>query len=127
MIIFDADLDYNSSINNIKNQFEISDDDNIFLFPNNRDTGNLETLFEKIAIYKDVLNCFDSYEKCINVLKNNNPKINTPAKKSKVYDYMHAFGFKNPIQKTELFDFTLYVNFDDPYLDELKNFLIKLS
>ncbi|MEI0478230.1 DUF3226 domain-containing protein [Brachyspira pulli] len=125
MIIFDADLDYNASINNIKNQFEISNDDNIFLFPNNKDTGNLETLLEKIAIYKDVLNCFDSYEKCINGLKNTNPNINTPAKKSKVYAYMHAFGFKNTIQKIEKFDLTPYVNFDDPYLNELKNFLIK--
>ena len=38
---------------------------------------------------------------------------------------MHAFGFKNTIQKIEKFDLTPYVNFDDPYLNELKNFLIK--
>ncbi|KLI23697.1 DUF3226 domain-containing protein [Brachyspira hyodysenteriae] len=125
VIVFDTDLDYNDSINNIKNQFEISDDDNIFLFPNNSDTGDLETLLEKIAIYRDVLNCFDNYEKCINGLKNNNPKINTPAKKSKVYSYMHAFGFKNTIRKIEKFDLAQYVNFDDDYLNDLKLFLIK--
>ena len=100
-------------------------EDNIFLFPNNKDTGNLEILLEKIAKYKDVLNCFDSYENCINGLKKNNPNINTPAKKSKVYAYMHIFGFKNSIKKTEKFDLTPYVNFDDPYLDPLRDFLIK--
>lgn len=125
IIIFDADLDYNNSINNIKTQFGISNDDNIFLFPNNKDIGNLETLLEKTAKYKDVLNCFDSYENCINGLKKTNPNINTPAKKSKVYAYMHAFGFKNTIQKIEKFDLTPYINFDDPYLNDLKNFLIK--
>ncbi|WP_157148398.1 DUF3226 domain-containing protein [Brachyspira pilosicoli] len=125
IIIFDADLNYNNSINNIKTQLEISNEDNIFLFPNNKDTGNLETLLEKIAKYKDVLNCFDSYKNCIDELKKRNPNINTPAKKSKVYAYMHTFGLKNTINKTEKFDLTPYVNFDYPYLDPLRDFLIK--
>ena len=125
-VIFDADNEYRTSIENIKIQFEISDDNNIFLFPNNKDNGNLETLLEKIAIYKEVLNCFDSYENCINTLKNTNTNINTPAKKSKVYAYMHAFGFKNHIHKIEKFDLTPYVDFDNPYLNELKIFLVKL-
>ncbi|MEI0562353.1 DUF3226 domain-containing protein [Brachyspira pilosicoli] len=124
-VIFDSDEDYYQSIDNIKKQFCIDNEDNIFLFPNNKDTGNLEILLEKIAKYKDVLNCFDSYENCINGLKKNNPNINTPAKKSKVYAYMHIFGFKNSIKKTEKFDLTPYVNFDDPYLDPLRDFLIK--
>lgn len=124
-VIFDSDEDYYKSIDNIKKQFDIDNEYNIFLFPNNKDTGNLETLLEKIAKYKDVLNCFNSYENCINELKKTTPNINTPAKKSKVYAYMETFGFKNSSnEKTEKFDLTPYVNFDDEYLNELKKFLL---
>lgn len=46
LIIFDADNDFQNSVNNIKNQIERIDSTispKIFLFPDNESTGNLET------------------------------------------------------------------------------------
>lgn len=127
IIIFDADDDYNKSKINIENQLEKLDiqNDKIFLFPNNKDTGNLETLIEKIAIHKEVLQCYENYESCIDSLINKIPNLKHQAKKSKVFAYMSGFGFKNPIDDKS-FDLTPYVDFDNIYLNDLKNFLINI-
>lgn len=125
LIIFDADNDYNNSKDNIENQINqmnISNENyDIFLLPNNKDNGNLETLIEKIARYKEVLKCFESYEKCITGLGNDNIKL--PTKKDKVFAYMQSFGFKNSIKPKE-FDLSPYVDFESEYLEDLKKFFI---
>lgn len=129
IIIFDADDDYNESKINIENQLEKLDiqNDKIFLFPNNKETGNLETLIEKIAIHKEVLQCYENYESCIDYLINNKiPDLKHQTKKSKVFAYMSGFGFKNNI-KAEDFDLTPYVDFDNIYLNDLKNFLENIN
>lgn len=125
LIIFDADDNYNNSKANIENQISQmnipKENYNIFLLPNDKDSGNLETLIEKIALYKDVLNCFECYKKCITGLGND--KIKLPPKKSKVFAYIQSFGFKNTIKAKE-FDLSPYVNFKDKYLEPLKDFLL---
>ena len=125
IIIFDADDDYNKSKINIENQLDKLNikNDKIFLFPNNKDNGNLETLIEKIAIHKEVIHCYDNYTICIDSLINKIQNLKHQAKKSKVFAYMSGFGFKNNI-KAEDFDLTPYVDFDDIYLNDLKEFLI---
>ena len=125
IIIFDADDDYNKSKINIENQLDKLNikNDKIFLFPNNKDNGNLETLIEKIAIHKEVIHCYDNYTICIDSLINKIQNLKHQAKKSKVFAYMSGFGFKNNI-KAEEFDLTPYVDFDDIYLNDLKEFLI---
>ena len=127
IIIFDADDDYNESKINIENQLEKLDieNDKIFLFPNNKDTGNLETLIEKIAIHKEVLQCYENYESCIDYLIDKIPDLKHQAKKSKVFAYMSGFGFKNPID-AKSFDLTPYVDFDNIYLNDLQEFLINI-
>lgn len=125
LIIFDADNDYNNSKANIENQINQMNipkqNYEIFLLPNNKDNGNLETLIEKIALYKEVLKCFEGYEECISKLGINDIKI--PPKKDKVFAYMQSFGFKNTIKPKE-FDLSPYVDFEDKYLEDLKNFLL---
>ena len=125
LIIFDADEDYKNSKANIENQINQMNipkqNYEIFLLPNNKDNGNLETLIEKIARYKEVLKCFESYEKCITGLGNDNIKL--PTKKDKVFAYMQSFGFKNSIKPKE-FDLSPYVDFEDKYLEDLKDFLL---
>ena len=125
LIIFDADEDYKNSKANIENkinQMNITKQNyEIFLLPNNKDNGNLETLIEKIALYKEVLNCFEGYEECISKLGINGIKL--PHKKSKVFAYMESFGFKNP-EEAENFDLSPYVDFENKYLEDLKNFLL---
>lgn len=125
LIIFDADDYYNDSKTNIENQINQmnipKENYDIFLLPNNKDSGNLETLIEKIALYKEVLNCFEGYEECISKLGINGIKL--PHKKSKVFAYMESFGFKNP-EEAENFDLSPYVDFENKYLEDLKNFLL---
>lgn len=125
LIVFDADDDYNNSKSNIENQISQmnipKENYDIFLLPNNKDNGDIETLIEKIALHKEVLNCFEGYKKCITELEND--KIKLPPKKSKVFAYMESFGFKNTIKPKE-FDLSPYVDFEDKYLEPLKNFLL---
>lgn len=124
-IIFDADYNYDNSKANIENQISQmnipKENYDIFLLPNNKDNGDIETLIENIAIHKEVLNCFEGYKKCITGLGND--KIKLPPKKSKVFAYMQSFGFKNTINP-EKFDLSPYVDFEDKYLEPLKNFLL---
>ncbi|MEI0518795.1 DUF3226 domain-containing protein [Brachyspira murdochii] len=89
IIIFDADDDYNKSKINIEDQIYKLDikNDKIFLFPNNKDNGNLEILIEKIAIHKEVLHCYDNYTICIDSLINKIPNLKHQAKKSKLNIY----------------------------------------
>lgn len=127
LIIFDADDDYSNSKDNIENQMKQmnipKENYEIFLLPNNEDDGNLEILIEKIARHKELLNCFESYEKCINGLVSKNNNIKPPNKKDKIFAYMQSFGFKNPIKPKE-FDLSIYVDFEDKYLETLKDFLL---
>lgn len=74
----------------------------------------IETLIEKIAKYKEVLKCYENYEECINDLIKKIPNLRCQAKKSKMFAYMSGFGFKNNIKAED---------FDNVYLDELRNFL----
>ena len=127
LIVFDADYNYDNSKANIENQISQmnipKENYDIFLLPNNKDNGDIETLIENIALHKDVLNCFEGYKKCINGLISKNNNIKLPPKKSKVFAYMESFGFKNTIKPKE-FDLSPYVNFEDKYLEPLKNFLL---
>ncbi len=66
LIIFDADKDYESNKKEIlsKTQQKITEEQ-IFLFPNNQDDGDLETLLLEIAKHKEIIQCFKRYLKCI--------------------------------------------------------------
>lgn len=127
-IIFDADDDIQASVDNIKQQ--LSQDDlkkcEIFLLPNNKDNGNLETLLEKIAREKDILDCFDRHQECLKKLQGRNPSIRLPAKKTKVYAYKHAFGYKNGIDDSK-FDcvFEKILDLKNEYIQPLRDFLLK--
>lgn len=127
LIIFDADDDYEKSLNDIYIQLDKLGVDKakceIFLMPNNKDSGNLETLLEKIAKEKCILECFDNYLTCIENVMQTNKNIKTPAKKSKAFAYLSSFGFKNGIEKEnfQLNDDMFDLNHHD--LIKLKNFL----
>lgn len=127
LIIFDADDNYKKSSENIEKQLDKLGVDKakceIFLMPNNKESGNLETLLEKIVKEKCILKCFDKYVSCIENVMQKNKNIKTPAKKSKVFAYLSSFGLKNGIEKK---DFKLnddMLDLTSPYLNELKNFL----
>lgn len=127
LIIFDADNSIETAINNIEKQLKdlnfFNENIRIFLLPNNKDKGNLETLLEKIAKYQKILKCFDCYKECIENKQNVIPNLKTPNKKSKWFAYKEAFGYKNGIKK-ENFDISKYIDFNADYIKELKEFLI---
>lgn len=94
LIIFDADKDYESNKKEIlsKTQQKITEEQ-IFLFPNNQDDGDLETLLLKIAKHDEFLKCFEGYLECIKSKEHYKPIKNIS--KSKWYAYLEVFELQN--------------------------------
>ncbi len=77
-VIFDADIKkenqesdagFDNKLKHIREKFKEKETDfpkeQIFLFPNNQDDGDLETLLLEIAKHDDFLKCFEGYLECI--------------------------------------------------------------
>ncbi|MCQ2869985.1 hypothetical protein JT225_00360, partial [Helicobacter pylori] len=77
-IIFDADIKkenqerdagFDNKLKHIREKFKEKGTDfpkeQIFLFPNNQDDGDLETLLLEIAKHDEFLKCFEGYLECI--------------------------------------------------------------
>ncbi len=101
LIIFDSDSDINGG-GFQKRKAEIQDicsklgySFKLFLFPNNSDDGDYETLLERLINEKHriLLNCFSEYEKCISTQTNQEGEnmYVLPARKAKMYSYVDAF------------------------------------
>ncbi|QJW29163.1 DUF3226 domain-containing protein [Helicobacter pylori] len=103
LIIFDADKDYESNKKEIlsKTQQKITEEQ-IFLFPNNQDDGDLETLLLKIAKHEEFINCFESHLDCIKKQEHYKPIKNI--RKSKWYVYLEALGLEDLYTKKNIFD-----------------------
>lgn len=103
----------------------------LFLFPNNKDDGDLETLLEKITNpkHQNLLECFEEYEKCIEA-KNKDLQYQTPNQKAKMYAYISSFNLssekRDNLSTDWLFENTEYWNLKEEYLCPLKNFLQNL-
>ncbi len=102
LIIFDADKDYESNKKEIlkvvsKTKQTISEEQ-IFLFPNNQDDGDLEILLLKIAKHKEFINCFEGYLDCIKKAEHCKPIKNI--RKNKLYAYLEALGLEKFFQYT---------------------------
>ncbi|EJB91844.1 DUF3226 domain-containing protein [Helicobacter pylori] len=95
LIIFDAD-NYKSNKKEIltvvsKTKQTISEEQ-IFLFPNNQDDGDLETLLLKIAKHDEFLKCFEGYLECIKSKEHYKPIKNI--RKNMLYAYLEVFGLE---------------------------------
>ncbi|WP_024773789.1 DUF3226 domain-containing protein [Helicobacter pylori] len=73
----------------------------IFLFPNNQDDGDLEDLLLKIAKHDEFLKCFEGYLECIKSKEHYKPIKNI--RKTKWYAYLEALGLEN-LTKIDIFD-----------------------
>ncbi|NHB27060.1 hypothetical protein EXS95_00695 [Helicobacter pylori] len=71
----------------------------IFLFPNNQDDGDLETLLLKIAKHDEFLKCFEGYLECIKSKEHYKPIKNI--RKNMLYAYLEALGLEN-LTKTNI-------------------------
>ncbi|MFP6265939.1 DUF3226 domain-containing protein [Helicobacter pylori] len=94
LIIFDADKDYESNKKEIlsKTQQKITEEQ-IFLFPNNQDDGDLETLLLEIAKHDEFLKCFEGYLECIKSKEHYKPIKDIG--KSKWHAYLEVFELQN--------------------------------
>ncbi|MGL2459599.1 DUF3226 domain-containing protein [Helicobacter pylori] len=100
LIIFDADKDYESNKKEVlkvvsKTKQTISEEQ-IFLFPNNQDDGDLETLLLEIAKYDEFLKCFEGYLECIKSKEHYKPIKNI--RKNMLYAYLEVFELQNFFQ-----------------------------
>ncbi|WQZ90661.1 hypothetical protein KVM45_01765 [Helicobacter pylori] len=100
LIIFDADKDYESNKKEIlkvvsKTKQTISEEQ-IFLFPNNQDDGDLETLLLEIAKHDEFLKCFEGYLECIKSKEHYKPIRNI--RKNMLYAYLKVFELQKFFQ-----------------------------
>lgn len=122
ILIFDADdTDYRSTIKNIQQQ-SLDIDFETFLFPNNKDKGNLETLLRNIVTEKDLFGCIDSYVNCIDSLEI--ARMKPTVEKTKMFIYLDSL-LQEAAPKGTKRDYLMrnVWNLDSEYLIPLKNFL----
>ncbi|AEN18080.1 DUF3226 domain-containing protein [Helicobacter pylori] len=113
-IIFDADIKkenkesdagFDNKLKYIREKFKEKGIDfpkeQIFLFPNNQDNGDLETLLLEIAKHDEFLKCFEGYLECIKSKKHYEPIKNI--RKNMLYAYLEALGLEN-LTKIDIFD-----------------------
>ena len=133
LVIFDADDDIETrrqEVETIKEQYHVEFE--LFLFPNNQDTGALEDLLENIINPDNhsIMDCWEDYEKelvKLDIPGRTPPPLTTPAKKTKIYGYLEALLFKNQKElikeKKRDYENTKHWNLDAEYLEPLKGFL----
>ncbi|WP_187915996.1 DUF3226 domain-containing protein [Helicobacter pylori] len=110
-IIFDADIKkenqesdagFDNKLKHIREKFKEKGTDfpkeQIFLFPNNQDDGDLETLLSEIAKYDEFLKYFEGYLECIKSKEHYKPIKNI--RKNMLYAYLEVFGLEN-LTKTD--------------------------
>ncbi|MCQ2786482.1 hypothetical protein JT097_06030, partial [Helicobacter pylori] len=108
-IIFDADIKkenqesdagFDNKLKHIREKFKEKGTDfpkeQIFLFPNNQDDGDLETLLLEIAEHDEFLKCFEGYLECIKSKEHYEPINNI--RKSKWYAYLEVFELQKFFQ-----------------------------
>lgn len=136
-IIFDADKSYKNTLKKIKTKLgDLENRVEIFLFPDNENNGELETLLMQIAKQNEFVECFDNYLICIE--SKDKEAIKNIDKKSKMYAYQEAVGLQKEIKKMRKNNkisrdflenkeiFSKYFDFNSPVLRHLEDFLSKL-
>ncbi len=108
-IIFDADIkeenqesdaSFDNKLKHIREKFKEKGTDfpkeQIFLFPNNQDDGDLETLLLEIAKHDEFLKCFEEYLECIKSKEHYKPIKNI--RKNMLYAYLEVFELQKFFQ-----------------------------
>jgi hypothetical protein len=97
LIIFDTDDDFELRVEYLtkgKRKYEVDFD--LFLFPNNANSGNLETLLLKIVNYENhdfYFECFDDFINCLSkgISPEKIKEFEVPDLKAKVFTYLSFF------------------------------------
>ncbi len=125
-IIFDADkkersqerdAGFDNKLGHIRKQLKEKGIDfpreQIFLFPNNQDDGDLEDLLLKIAKHEEFINCFESYLDCIK--KKEHYKPIKKIRKNMLYAYLEVLGLEDLYTKKNIFDTESKVKYKEDY------------
>lgn len=130
LLIFDADqTDFTTTKQNLESwKKELNINYEIFLFPNNKDKGNLETILLNIANLKNdknkVLECFENYKSCITKL---NKGFSLPDEHAKFFAFEEAVlsrtKYKDLCNKPDKYLEKEVYDIGSDYLNDLKDFL----
>lgn len=135
LVIFDADDDCESrreELLSIRDKFGV--EFYLFLFPNNKDAGELEDMLENIinSNNQPIMDCWQIYEgelEKVIIPTKTPPTLTIPAKKTKIYAYLETLLGKSRNQKklakdaNRNYENTQHWNLDADYLKPLKEFL----
>lgn len=142
LIIFDADISIEETQSEIKQKLIEKDIQpdlyDLFLFPNNHDPGDLETLLERIIPEqnKPILECWNRYEQCLEtfatplVRPGSLPPLTSPARKTKIYGYLEVLLGDSRTEKEKIKEPNReyynkeYWDLNSPSLLSLKEFLL---
>lgn len=122
LIIFDADDDFTQRTNDIRSKIgELGIQSELFLFPNNADSGNLDTLLVSISnpAFHPVHECFDNYSAS---LAASNLDLRLPNIKHKIYTYLYSIK-GDPRATKRNFLIPEHWNLKSHLLNNLKTFL----
>jgi len=126
IIILDANGDIEETRQRVANeivthQLQI---DNQFYFPNNTDTGNLETLLRNIvnSERENIFNCIDNYADCLEMQRI--PQLRAFDEKARIFVFIDSFTVGGPGKESERsYREALLWNLDSEYLEPLRGFL----
>jgi hypothetical protein len=122
LVILDADGNANSRrIEVDKIKAEKGTNFELFLIPNDIDSGMVENVLLKISIPKHhkIFECFDAYKKCI---ENLSADYFPPDEKNKIYSYTQSLLNTTSPKEIDFRDMEFW-DLNDPYLENLKKFL----
>ncbi len=101
----------------------------LFLFPNNKDDGDLEKLLLKIANNEklsSVINCYQKYADCVSeITKNQKLQESLLEDKNKVFTYFRVYTDMQKAKEENRTYTTDLWELDNNELNELRNFFIK--
>ena len=125
LFLFDADGNYAERLEELEKQKqELGIDFELFLFPNNKDKGDLEELLLNLTVekHKGIFECFKPFNECLFA---KDPTYNVPSLKTQVYSYLD-FQNKEPKENNRnymLDCWNLNNEYAKPLLDFLKKYL----
>lgn len=133
LIVFDADFVRNNGgfeyrKKDLETVINRSSQAELFLFPNNADDGDFETLLVQIVNKEDnerFFDCFSDFEKCLG------DSYRHPNLKAKLYSYINLQKKLSSQERDKLgrgewlFEDKRFWNLDHPSLDTLKEFFLR--
>lgn len=132
LVIFDADSDFTKRRQELISKSEkYSIQINLFLFPNNEESGDRESFLQKNANpekYSPFATCFDSYMACLMaynsqlIMAGNTPLNNLPNRKVSIHNYLKIYG-QEAIERKRNYTDSNFWDLTHEYSKPLKEFL----